>query len=116
MSVETILNALKRIFIDKDEQIVIWYDENGIFKEKFDLLEFEDIEKIEFNNNAFWIKYHIFYKAPKKKYLIYIKDAKPANKDNWLLDIVLSYYEFKADESSMIIVKIQNGRWILEDY
>ena len=106
MSVETILNALKRIFVDKDEQIVIWYDESGVFKERYDALELESIEKLEFNNNAFGIKYRIYYEAPNKKYLIYVQGAKPANKDNWLLDIALSYYEFKADESSMTIQEL----------
>ncbi len=106
MSVETILNALKRIFIDKDEQIVIWYDESGAFKERYDELELDGVEKLEFNNNAFWIKYHIYYEAPKEKYLIYVQGAKPANRDNWLLDVALSYYEFKADESSMTIQEL----------
>lgn len=106
MSVETIRNALKRIYEDKDEQIVIWYDENGGFKERYDELELDGIEKIEFNNNAFGIKYRIYHEAPNNKYLIYIQGVKPSNRNNWLLDISLSYYEFKADESSMTIQEL----------
>lgn len=103
MSVETIQNALKRIYEEKEEQIVIWYDDEGSFKERFDALELNGVEKIEADRNLFWIKYRIYVEAPQNKYLIYIPSPKPANKDNWLLDVVLSYYEFKADESSMII-------------
>lgn len=106
MSVETIKNALRRIYEDKDEQIVIWYDEEGSFKERYDELELDGIEKIEVNNNNFWIKYRIYYEAPNNKYLIYVQGAKPTNRDNWLLDVSLSYYEFKADESSMTIQEL----------
>jgi len=106
MSVETIKNALHRIYEDKDKQIVIWYDEDGSFEAYYDDVVFDDVEKIKFNNNSFWIKYRIYYEAPKNKYLIYIPHAKPSNRENWLLDISLSYYEFKADESSMIIQEL----------
>jgi len=106
MSVETIKNALHRIYEDKDEQIVIWYDEEGGFKERYDELELDGIEKIKLSNNSFWIKYRIYYEAPKNKYLIYVQGAKPSNRDNWLLDVSLSYYEFKADESSMTIQEL----------
>jgi uncharacterized protein (TIGR02687 family) len=106
MSVETIKNALRRIYEDKDEKIVIWYDEEGGFKDSFDELELDGIEKIEVANNSFWVKYRIYYEAPKNKYLIYVQGVKPTNRDNWLLDITLSYYVFKADESSMIIQEL----------
>ncbi len=103
MSVETIKNALRRIYDEKDEQIVIWYDEEGGFKERYEALELDGVEKIEADRNLFWLKYRVYYEAPQNKYLVYIAGAKPANKDNWLLDMTLSYYEFKADESSMTI-------------
>jgi len=106
MSVETIKNALRRVYEDKDEQIVIWYDEDGGFEEYYDAVMLDGVEKIKFNNNSFWIKYRIYYEAPKNKYLIYIPHAKPSNRENWLLDVSLSYYEFKADESSMIIQEL----------
>jgi uncharacterized protein (TIGR02687 family) len=103
MSVETIANALRRIYDDKDEKIVIWYDDEGGFKERYDALELDGVEKIEADRNLFWIKYRIYYEAPQHKYLIYIPSPKPSPRDNWLLDISLSYYEFKADESSINI-------------
>jgi len=106
MSVETILTALRRIFEDKDEQIVIWYDESGAFKERFELLELTGIEKIEADRNLFWIKYRIYVEAPKNKYLIYVHGKKPEAKENWLLDVALSFHEFKADESSMNIQEL----------
>lgn len=103
MSVETIRNSLRRLYDDKDKQIIIWYDDEGGFKERYDALELEGVEKIEADRNLFWLKHRIYCEAPENKYLIYIRGAKPANKDNWLLDMALSYYEFKADESSMTI-------------
>ena len=106
MSVETIQKALKRIYEEKDEQIIIWYDENRAFEEEYDALKLHSVEKITFQNNPFGIKYRIYHEAPDNKYLIYVPSAKPNNRDNPLLDICLSYHEFKADESSMIIQEL----------
>lgn len=103
MSVETIKKALRRIFDDKDEQIVIWYDDEGGFRERFEALELEGVEKLEIDRNTFWIKHRIYYEAPQNKYLIYTPEPKPSPKENWLLDVALSCYEFKADESSINI-------------
>jgi len=103
MSIETITKALRYQYDVKDQQIVVWYDEGGRFKDSFDTLELEGVEKLEVHKNIFWIKHRVYYEAPKHKYLLYIPTEKPSPKQNWLLDIALSYYEFDPSEESMIV-------------
>ena len=103
MSVETITSALKRVYDELDETIVVWYDEEENFRESYEALQIEGVEKIVAERNLFWIKYRIYYEAPEHKYLVYVPGPKPDNRENWLLDLLLSSYEFKADASSMAI-------------
>ncbi|MCF6207664.1 MAG: hypothetical protein L3J47_12385, partial [Sulfurovum sp.] len=103
MSVETIAKALQRIYEVKEERIVVWYDEGGGFQEEYEALEMEGVEKLTVDRNSFWVKYRIYYEAPERNYLVYIPHAKPSNRDNWLLELSMSHYEFKADASSMTV-------------
>jgi len=103
MSVETIAKALQRIYEVKEERIVVWYDEEGAFKQEYDALALEGVEKLTVDHNRFWVKYRIYYEAPKGRFLVYIPYANPADRDNWLLEFSLCHYEFKADASSMTV-------------
>jgi len=103
MSVETIAAALKRLYEEQDRSVVVWYDEEESFRASYEALQIDGVEKIVAERNLFWIKYRIYYEAPEHKYLVYVPGPRPDNRDNWLLDLVLSSYEFKADASSMAI-------------
>ena len=40
---------------------------------------------------------------PEAKFLIYVPTARPVDADNWLLDLLLQCYEYKADKASLAL-------------
>jgi hypothetical protein len=102
-----ITEALQKLY-DK-HRIVFWYDANKELKAEYDSVDIKDVEKIELNNNEFSIKYHILREKPEQKFLIYNHGSKPQDKDNWLLDVLLAYSEFKTDQSSIWLTELELG-------
>ncbi|MCK9226050.1 MAG: BREX-1 system phosphatase PglZ type A, partial [Candidatus Muirbacterium halophilum] len=99
-----IKNSLQKLF-DK-HRIVLWYDKDKEFFEQFENLCLDDVEKLIINNDEFILKYKILREFPENKFLIYSTSQKPQNKDNWLLDILLSHCEFKTEKSSIILAEL----------
>ena len=90
-------------------RIVFWYDEKLEFRSDFDELEIQDVKKILLNNNEFTIKYQILREEPKQKFLIYQEGPKPQNKNNWLLDVLLSNVEFKSEQYVLRLAELGLG-------
>ena len=40
---------------------------------------------------------------PEARFLIYVPTARPTDADNWLLDLLLQGYEYKADKASLAL-------------
>lgn len=105
-----IKSALEKIY--KDNRVVFWYDPVEELNFEFSELQIDDVEKVTVENNEFSIKYRIVKEEPTKKFLLYSKNPKPADTDNWLLDLNLSGYEFYTDAVSLIL---QDMNWA-EDF
>jgi len=101
---EKVQNALEKLF--QLHRLVFWYDGNAEMKGLFESLQFAEIKKLVIDNNEFSIKHRVLVESPAKKFLIYQPKPKPENKDNWLLDLSLSHFEFNTDASSIILQEL----------
>ena len=104
---DRIEQSIKAYFEEK--RIVFWYDDKAEFRSIFDKLELQNVVKIVLENNEFAVKYRILREEPKQKFLIYQPAPKPENTQNWLLDVLLSNVEFRAEQSSLCLAELNLG-------
>lgn len=78
-------------------KIVFWYDAPANFKEDIVVDSFDFCRLLVCENNEFYIKKIIERDDLESNILVYIPAEKPADKDNWLLDILLYSEEYYAD-------------------
>lgn len=97
-------SALEKLF--QQHRLVFWYDENAEMTGLFENLQLPEVEKILIENNQFSIKYKLIIEQPGQKFLLYQSKEKPSDNDNWLLDLLLSNYEFHTDSSSLILQEL----------
>ncbi|BAF69861.1 BREX-1 system phosphatase PglZ type A [Nitratiruptor sp. SB155-2] len=93
-------SRLKELF--NEQKIIFWYDENGELKDEFENIEIDGVKKLEIDQNEFGIKVEVLTNK-KQKYLIYSPYPAPKDEDNWLLDLNLANYIFRADRASLIL-------------
>jgi uncharacterized protein (TIGR02687 family) len=99
MSVNHIQRSLEQHF--SKHRIVFWYDASGEWAAELEQLVLAGISLIQVENNEIGVKFRVLLDEPKQKFLLYIPQARPADEDNWLLDILLSHAEFYADRASL---------------
>jgi hypothetical protein len=99
MSENRIQQALARLF-DR-HRIVFWYDDKHEFRDVFESLEMDGIEKAEINANEFMLKHRILRDTPKQPFLLYYEGKEPRHINNWLLDVQLSSAVFRTDQSAI---------------
>ena len=90
--------------LSRERKIIFWYDEKESYKEEIDNLVFtDDIELIKYDNNSFWIRYHIEVEEPSKNFIIYLPFDRKKGLDNDLLDLESSNtnYLFNPDQTTM---------------
>jgi hypothetical protein len=87
-------------------RIVVWYDPASEWRDDFQSLALDSVEKVTVNNTEFGTKYRVLIKEPKQKFLLYIPWAKPPDEENWLLDILLANHEFRSDKTSLYLQQI----------
>lgn len=79
-------------------RIVFWYDPGYEFRQAFDALTLDGVEKIEVANTEFSVKHRVLREEPKRRFLLYREGPRPADIENWLLDIELAHGVFKSDQ------------------
>ena len=79
-------------------RIVFWYDPAHEFRQAFETLTLDGVEKIEVANTEFAVKHRILREEPKQRFLLYRDGPRPVDIDNWLLDIELAHGVFKSDQ------------------
>ena len=79
-------------------RIVLWYDPTREFRQAFETIALDGVQKLEVANTEFAVKHRILREAPKQRFLLYREGPRPADIDNWLLDVELGYGVFKADQ------------------
>ena len=101
MSNNKITQELIKLF--EHHRIVFWYDDKKELRNDFETLDLPDVEKIEIDNNEFGIKYRVLREQPETKFLLYHEGPKPQDKDDWLLDVLLSYRELRTDKTQLYL-------------
>ncbi len=82
--------------------LVFWYDEGGQMQHFVDTLDMQGVEVLSLQNNAFSLKYRILKgEKPERGFILYSPEAKPADEDNWLLDLQMMAALFSADMGSL---------------
>ena len=99
-----ISGSLNKLF--QQYRIIFWYDEKQEFEEQFKELEMNNIEKIHVQNNAFEIKYIVTKQKPEAQFLLYFNTAKPANEENWLLDLEIAYCVFHTNQEALFLQEL----------
>jgi uncharacterized protein (TIGR02687 family) len=85
----------------EQHRIIVWSDPDAEMRETFDALALPGVIKAAVQNNEFALKHRVLRAEPREKFLIYRTGARPADLDNWLLDIELGHGTFKADQVAM---------------
>ena len=95
-------DSLQRIF--QRQRLVFWYDASGEWAETFQAYPDDAVAKLSVENNEFGTKVRIVRDPnPESKFLIYVPTVRPVDADNWLLDLLLQGYEYKADKASLAL-------------
>lgn len=88
-------------------RLVFWYDASGEWAKAFDGFEAENITKLTVASNEFGTKVRILKEPnPSACFLIYSAFERPADAENWLLDLLLQGHEFKADRASLAVQEV----------
>ena len=85
------------------KRVVLWYDPNGEWASEFDDYQPAQAEKLRVEGNEFSVKVQVSRAPLDQRFLLYLPSAKPAEPDNWLLDLLLAGHEFTADRASLDI-------------
>ncbi len=83
-------------------RLVLWYDATGEWADAFESFAEEGVERLRVEGNDFGVKVRVA-RAPDTRFLVYVPTAKPADAENWLLDLLLQGHEFRADRASLIL-------------
>jgi uncharacterized protein (TIGR02687 family) len=99
--VSSINDSLLKLF--EKHRVIFWHDEEEELRDKFDELTLSGVEKIEVQNNEFYIKHKVSREDPEGQYLIYRTGRKPVYVDNWLQDLELAHYEFHTNQEATFL-------------
>ena len=95
-------DSLQRVFLRN--RLVFWYDPTGEWKGAFNAYPDYAVTKLTVAGNEFGTKVRIVRDPnPEARFLIYVPTARPADGENWLLDLLLQGYEYKADKASLAL-------------
>jgi uncharacterized protein (TIGR02687 family) len=94
-------SALEKLF--QQHRLVFWYDEKTEMTGLFNSLQIPEVKKVIIENNEFTMKHQLLIEQPSQKFLLYHAKAKPIDNENWLLDLLLSNYEFHTEASSLYL-------------
>lgn len=91
----------------RTRKIIFWYDAKEEYKELIEELKnddsIQDTEILVYDNNSFWIRYHIEKEELNKNIIIYLPIERPKGNDNDLLDLETANYDlmFNPDSTTM---------------
>jgi uncharacterized protein (TIGR02687 family) len=110
------MNKIEEALIKRfeEQRIIFWYDEKQEMEEQFQAIDLENVQKIHVKGNEFEIKYIVIKQQPKAKFLLYFSGPKPANEDNWLLDLELAHYVFQTDQEALFLQEMGLGYHLKE--
>lgn len=95
-----IIRALESL-VEK-RRIVFWYDESGEMEETVKGLSLPGIEVVKLDRNPLSVKYRILKEEmPGRGYIIYSREGRPEDEENWLLDLETEGTIFSTDTVSL---------------
>jgi uncharacterized protein (TIGR02687 family) len=104
---KTLLDGLKRLF--DEHRVVFWNDRQEALFSEFGEVELEGVEKLEVAGNEFGVKVRVLAQEPEKKFLLYRRGERPADEDDWLLDLLAGGAEFRTDQASLLMSEWRLG-------
>lgn len=105
----------------RTRKIIFWYDPKEEYKELINELNIENTEILIYENNSFWIRYHIEKEELSKNIVIYLPFERPNANNNELLDIESSNSDllFNPDATTMRLKNLgltEECRNIIKNY
>ena len=105
----------------RTRKIIFWYDPKEEYKELINELNIENTEILIYENNSFWIRYHIEKEELTKNIVIYLPFERPNANNNELLDIESSNSDllFNPDATTMRLKNLgltEDCRNIIKNY
>jgi len=97
--------ALEKLF--QQHRLIFWYDDKTEMTGLFQSLQIPQVDKVVIENNEFTLKHKFLVEQPTQRFLIYQPKAKPEDNENWLLDLLLSNYEFHTEASSLYLQDLE---------
>jgi uncharacterized protein (TIGR02687 family) len=101
---ERITQSLQRLF--DETRIVFWYDTARDMRGDYEAVDLPGVVKLEVANTEFAVKYRVLRQEKGAKFLLYHAGPRPADADNWLLDLLLAGAEFKSDQVTMWLAEL----------
>ena len=99
---------IEAIFAKADTQrkIIFWYDAPRNFKEDIENDTFSNCKVLICNQNEFEIKKTIEHDDTTSNFLVYVPSERPADTENWLLDILMYGEEYYADTVALTMRRL----------
>jgi hypothetical protein len=100
MNITQIRDTLNSIFIEKYKRIIFWYDGEKEFEEILPELVLDNATIMRIDKTpALELKIKLELEDIEGRYVLYAPCHEPSLKDDWLADIRLYGYTFRADKS-----------------
>ena len=105
----------------RTRKIIFWYDSKQEYLDFINELELDNTEILKYDNNSFWIRYHIEKEELNKNIIIYLPFERKKGIDNDLLDLETANSDllFNPDSTTMRLKKLglsENCRRIIKEY
>lgn len=99
---------IENIFAHSDTQrkIIFWYDAPKNFKEDVENDTFPNCRVLICEKNEFEIKKTIEHEDLVSNFLVYVPSERPADTENWLLDILMYSEEYYADTVALTMRRL----------
>jgi len=98
-------DSLRQVFAK--HRLVFWYDADLQWATAFEEFEDASVTKLRVEGTQFGTKVAIHRDLdPLARYLLYFPSERPKDLEDWLLDLRLQGYEYKADRSSLVLQEL----------
>ena len=117
MNLDHLKDTLERIFFEKKKRIVFWYDAEQEFEDILSKIQVDDITILRLNEHgSLEFKIKLETEDTQGKYILFAPYAEPAPEGDWLLDIKLYSYTFRADHASILLQDLNLENQSLRPY
>ena len=108
---DVMVHALKALF--EQHRIVFWYCDDPLLVADYEAVTLEGVEKRDITGRLFRTKVEVLHEQPKTKFLLFHRGPRPADEENFLLDVLLANKEFLTDKASLVAAELGLGEKLL---